>query len=40
MALSHIFALLRTRLQIWLDALAEARELRRRMARRHPSIEQ
>ena len=40
MALAHIFALLRKLLRNWLQALAEARELRRRMAWRHPYIEQ
>jgi hypothetical protein len=40
MALAHVVALLRKLLRNWFRAMAEARELRRRMARRHPHIEQ
>jgi hypothetical protein len=40
MALAHILALLRRLIKNWLDAMAEARNLRRRMAGHYPHMEQ
>jgi hypothetical protein len=40
MALAHFVALLRKLFRNYFDALAEAGELRRDMARRHPRMEE